>query len=176
VDQTQPFRREAAQQGERIPGKSSPEPAAEQAVRTRQNALADALRSRLRPNARQGDLVPAPIAAAIVKTIQTAFDSPKKDLLIDDLAEQNTTPANAATPVVNQRLGGPAVPPRLIEVLPPLPKQLEYDFAGRTLILRDVDADVVVDFIPNALPAPMPVSTVKEGTAKPQPPGAVSPL
>src|SRR5262249_52702396 len=36
VDQTQPFRREAAQQGERIPGKSSPEPAAEQAVRTRQ--------------------------------------------------------------------------------------------------------------------------------------------
>jgi 3',5'-cyclic AMP phosphodiesterase CpdA len=45
------------------------------------------------------------------------------------------------------------VPPRLVEVLPPLPKQLEYDFTGRALILRDVDADLVVDFIPDALPA-----------------------
>jgi calcineurin-like phosphoesterase family protein len=176
VDQTQPFRKEAAQEAERVPGKATAAPAAEQAVRTRQNALADALRTRLRPNAKQGDLVAAPIAAQIVKDINGAFDSPKKDLLIDELAEQNTTPANAAKPAVNQRLEAPRVPPRLMEVLPPLPKQLEYDFAGRTLIIRDIDADVVVDYIPNALPAPMPVSTVKEGAATPQPPGGVSPL
>ncbi len=176
VDQTQPFLKVAAQEAERVPGKAGVDAGAEKSVRVRQNALADALRQRLRPNAKQGDLVSAPVAAAIVKDIQRAFDSPRKDLLIDDLAEQNTTPANAATPVVNQRLEAPRVPPRLMEVLPPLPKQLEYDFAGRTLILRDVDADVVVDFVPNALPAPMPVSEVKEGAAKPQPPGAISPL
>jgi hypothetical protein len=176
VDQTQPFRKEAAQQAERIPGSNTPAPAAEQALRTRQNALADALRTKLRPDAKQGDLVTAPVAAEIRKQIQAAFDSPRKDLLIDELAEQNTTPANAAKPAVNQRLEAPRVPPRLMEALPLLPKQLEYDFAGRTLILRDIDADVVVDYIPDALPAPMPVSTVKEGAAKPQPPGGVSPL
>jgi len=176
VDQTQPFRKEAAQQGEKVPGKAAAEPSAAESVRTRSNALADALRTKLRPNAKQGDLVSPPIAATIVKSIQQAFDSPRKDLLIDELAEQNTTPANAATPVVNQRLEAPRVPPRLMEVLPLLPKQLEYDFAGRTLIIRDIDADIVVDFIPNALPAAMPVAAVKESAAKPQPPGAVSPL
>ena len=104
----------------------------------------------------------APVAAAIVKGIQKAFDSPRKDLLIDDLAEQNTTPANAAEADINQRLEAPRVPPRLMEVLPPLPKQLEYDFAGRTLVIRDVDADLVVDVVPDALPAPMPAAEVKE--------------
>jgi hypothetical protein len=176
IDETQPFRKEAAQESERVPDKAAAEPGAVLAVRTRQNALADALRLRLRPNARQGDLVAPDMAAEIVKGIRAAFDSPKKDLLIDELAEQNTTPANAATPVVNQRLEAPRVPPRLMEVLPLLPKQLEYDFAGRTLIIRDVDADVVVDYIPNALPMPMPVAPVRESAAKPQPPGAVSPL
>src|SRR3954468_10669251 len=53
VDETQPFRKAAAQEGERVPGKSGAEAGAEQAVRTRQNALADALRTRLRPNAKQ---------------------------------------------------------------------------------------------------------------------------
>jgi hypothetical protein len=63
------------------------------------------------------------------------------------------------------------VPPLLVELLPPLPPQLEYDFAGRTLIVRDVDADVVVDYLPNALPeqAPAGVATTPptrtEGTA-----------
>mgnify|MGYP000499906323 CR=1 FL=1 len=32
--------------------------------------------------------------------------------LLDDLAEQNTTPANTRTPELNQRLDAPRVPPR----------------------------------------------------------------
>src|SRR3954462_15130531 len=76
VDHTQPFRKQAAQEAERVPGKATAAPAAEQSLRTRQNALADALRTRLRPNAKQGDLVAPPIAAQIVKDIKGAFDSP----------------------------------------------------------------------------------------------------
>jgi hypothetical protein len=175
VDQTQPFRKQAAQEAEKVPGKASPAPGAEQSVRTRQNSLSDALRSRLRPNARQGDLFAPPTAAAIVKVIQAAFESPKRDLLLDELAEQNNTPPNATTPTVNQRVEAPRVPPRLMDLLPPLPKQLEYDFAARTLILRDVDADVVVDYIPNALPA-TPAAGPPAAAARPLPPGATSPL
>src|SRR4051812_22501012 len=175
VDQTQPFRKTAAQQAESVPGKATAGTGAEQSVRTRQNSLADALRTKLRADAKQGDLVTADIAAAITGEIKKAFDTPKRDLILDELAEQNGTPANAATPAINQQLVAPRVPPRLMEVLPPLPKQLEYDFVGRTLVVRDVDADVVVDFIPDALPELAPAAT-PAAAAKPVPPGATSPL
>jgi hypothetical protein len=175
VDLTQPFRKVAAQEAERVPGKADADTGAEQSVRTRQSSLADALSTKLRPNAKQGDLVTPDMAAAIAAEIKKAFDTPRRDLLLDELGEQNGTPANAPTPTINQQLDAPRVPPRLMEILPPLPKQLEYDFVGRTLVVRDVDADVVVDFIPNALPemAPAPAPAV---SAKPQPPGATSPL
>ena len=32
--------------------------------------------------------------------------------------------------------------------------QLEYRFIGRTLILRDIEAAMILDYLPNALPAP----------------------
>jgi hypothetical protein len=176
VDQTQPFRKQAAQEAERVPGKAGATAGAEQSVRTRQNALADALRSRLRPNAKQGDLFTATVAAEIQKELQAMFNSPQRDLLMDELAEQNNTPPKSATPVINQKLDAPRVPPRLMDVLPPLPKQLEYDFAGRAIVLRDIDADVVVDFVPNALPQPTPSQGVGESSATLQPAGATSPL
>jgi hypothetical protein len=176
IDLTQADRKLAAQEAEKVPGKDVPAAGAEQSVRARQNLLADALRTRLRSNAREGDLVTAPMATAIRREIANAFNTPKRDLLFDELAEQNTTPANTAFPSVNERVDAPRVPPRLIEVLPPLPKQLEYDFVGRTLILRDVDADVVVDFLREALPAQtaagvptVPPAPLVGGTTSPLP-------
>jgi hypothetical protein len=176
VDQTQPFRKEAAQEAEKVRDKAAPTAGAEQAVRTRQNSLADALRTRLRPNAKQGELFSPPVAAEIQKEIKAMFDSPQRELLIDELAEQMNTPANTPKPTINERLVAPRVPPRLIDVLPPLPKQLEYDFTDRSLVLRDIDADLVVDFVSEAFPQATPQRTPGEAAAKPQPPGAVSPL
>ena len=63
-----------------------------------------------------------------------------------------------------------------MEILPPLPKQLEYDFVGRTLILRDVDADVVVDYLPEALPDAGAGGRADHGSCAPLPRGATSPL
>src|SRR5437773_9286641 len=124
VDQTQPFRKVAAQAAEKVPGKATPAPAAEESVRTRQNTLADALRTQLRTNAKQGDLFQTPAATAIKRQLTTAFGGAQRDLLLDELAEQNSTPANTRTPIINQRLEAPRVPPRVMEILPPLPKQL----------------------------------------------------
>src|SRR5919204_4940774 len=175
IDQTQPYRKQAAQAQESTRGKATPTAAAAQAVRTRQNDLADALRTKLRPDARQGELFTPAIGDALRHQIAAAFDSPKRDLLLDDMAEQLTTPAPTQTARINQRLGAPRIPPRLAELLPPLPKQLEYDFTDRTLVLRDVDADVVVDYLPDAFPvkaAPAPL----QAPEKPAVPGATSPL
>ena len=175
IDQTQPYRKQAAQAQESTPGKSTPTTAAAIAVRTRQNDLGDALRTKLRPNARQGELFTPNITDAFRHQIAAAFDSPKRDLLLDDMAEQLTTPAPTQTARINQRLEAPRIPPRLMELLPPLPKQLEYDFTDRTLVLRDVDADVVVDYLPDAFPVK---ATASVPTVPPQPivGGATSPL
>ena len=45
----------------------------------------------------------------------------------------------------------PTVPPNILQNLPKLPEQLEYRVVGKHLILRDVDANVIVDYIPNAI-------------------------
>jgi calcineurin-like phosphoesterase family protein len=175
IDQTQPYRKQAAQAQESTPGKASPTPASAQALRTRQNTLADALRTTLRPNAKQGDLFNPAIADALRHQIGAVFDGPKRDLLLDDMAEQLTTPAPTQTARINQRLEAPRVPPRLAEILPPLPKQLEYDFTDRTLVLRDVDADVVVDFLPDAFPVKATAAAPRAPESKAAP-GAASPL
>ena len=45
-----------------------------------------------------------------------------------------------------------STPPSLLLSLPELPKGLEYRLLGRELVLRDADANIVVDYLPNALP------------------------
>jgi hypothetical protein len=65
------------------------------------------------------------------------------------------------TPAVELRVNEPypdavslaAVPPMLLLMLPRLPPELEYRIVRRHLILLDADANLVVDFIPDFLPA-----------------------
>lgn len=45
-----------------------------------------------------------------------------------------------------------STPPTLLLNLPELPKGLEYRILDRELVLRDVSANIVVDYIPNAFP------------------------
>jgi hypothetical protein len=44
------------------------------------------------------------------------------------------------------------VPPTLLLKLPQLPEQVKYRFVGRDLILRDTEANVILDYIKNILP------------------------
>jgi hypothetical protein len=43
-----------------------------------------------------------------------------------------------------------------LDVLPELPEELEYRFAGRDLVLIDIHAELVVDVLRRALPPPNP--------------------
>jgi hypothetical protein len=45
----------------------------------------------------------------------------------------------------------PTTPPQVLMNLPKLPDQLEYRIVGKNLIIRDVEANIIVDFVPNAL-------------------------
>ena len=43
------------------------------------------------------------------------------------------------------------LPPNILANLPQLPDDVEYRVVGRHLVLRDVDANLIIDFIPNAI-------------------------
>jgi hypothetical protein len=45
-----------------------------------------------------------------------------------------------------------STPPSLLLNLPPLPSEVDYRLVGRALVLRDVQANLIVDFVPNAIP------------------------
>jgi hypothetical protein len=45
-------------------------------------------------------------------------------------------------------------PPRLALSLPQLPEVLEYRLVGHHLILRDFEANLIVDYIAGIVPAP----------------------
>ena len=49
----------------------------------------------------------------------------------------------------DQPLG--SVPANILAVLPPLPENLEYRFIDRHLVLRDTRANLILDYIPNAI-------------------------
>lgn len=157
LDQTQPFRKQAAERSDTAGNQARNAPEAEDAVRLRERTMAEALRTKLRPNARQGELFTPAIADYIKSLIDAAFKSPKVDLIRDELQEQNEAQeAQGAPPRINESFAAPRVPPLLQSVLPELPDQVEFDFQQRTLLLRDVDANVVIDYIVNALPEPAP--------------------
>lgn len=151
LDQTQDVRKQAASLGQAVPNQTGAAPGAEDAVRVREQAMAAAIRA-LRPNAQQGNLFSADIATVLKSEIDTAFKSPRVDLMRDELEEQAEGQTDDRQPEVNQPLQAPRVPPVLLSALPPLPEQLQFDFTGRALVLRDVDANIVIDFIPDALP------------------------
>ena len=152
VNQTQSFRKDAAAKGNASPDQASAA-GADEAVRLRQRTLADAIQNTVRPAAKQGDVFSPAVADLMRRELAAVFAGPKGDLVRDALQEQNEGLGAGTVPVaINQMVSVPRLPPVLLETLPQVPQQVEFAFTGRTLILRDADADVVVDFIPQAFP------------------------
>ena len=75
--------------------------------------------------------------------------------LRDAYAAMQEVPAKSP-PTVNalypEKAALATVPPLILVNLPRLPDGLEYRFMGRDLILRDREANLIVDFIPGAVP------------------------
>jgi hypothetical protein len=71
-----------------------------------------------------------------------------KKVIKEDAPAAITLKVNAKYP---ENAPLPTVPPNLLANLPQLPKDLEYRIVHRDLILRDVHANLIVDFIPKAI-------------------------
>jgi len=113
-----------------------------------QHQLATKIRA-LRPNARQGEIFTNEVADWFRRLIQQAMSGPPGVKIRASF--QHAEPIHGIHLDVNQSYpdGLPlqSMPPSLLLNLPPLPKELEYRFVGRELVLRDIPANLIVDVV-----------------------------
>lgn len=135
--------------------------ASAQEIQTHDTALAEAIR-KVRPNARQGEIFTAevtPLFATLLREKLTGAGSQKTRASIKEGNPKNEKVPGEVDPVIAVNAVYPknaplsTVPPSLLLRLPKLPKDIEYRFVGRTLILRDRQADLIIDYIKEAAPA-----------------------
>ncbi len=129
-----------------------------QAITAHEKALGEAIRAR-RKGAREGEVFTEAGARYLRALIAREVAAPGGDAVREETREGNPRSEAPAEPVlvgVNAAYppGAPlsTVPPALLLSLPALPSELEYRFVGRDLVLRDTVANLIVDFISNAVP------------------------
>jgi hypothetical protein len=117
-------------------------------------ALGATLRT-ARKSARQGDIFTPDIESWFRSKIAECLEGCNTDDLLATLNEENP-PGLVLTPQVNAQWPDEAslgpMPPALLAALPRLPEELQYRFMNRDLVLWDVHANLVVDFITKAMP------------------------
>ena len=105
-----------------------------------------------RKNAKPGDIFTPDVAVIIRRLLRPEFKEPGTKAEAKDEEDLPT----ALTFKINDQYPSKdplaTVPPNLLAALPPLPKEVEYRFVGRHLIMRDVTANLIVDYIVNAMP------------------------
>ena len=108
-----------------------------------------------RTDAKRGDIFTPEIAGYFRRQITATFAGPEGPKIRASLRRAEPVPSivlkvNAAYPAT---LPLQSTPPTLLLNLPRLPKELEYRIVGRDMALHDTVTNLIVDFIPNAIPA-----------------------
>jgi hypothetical protein len=121
-----------------------------------QQQIAEAIRA-LRPTAKAGEIFTPSVRQSIASTLKQKVDGKDgagaKSAILGEGNPQNPGSATPVNLAVNATYPTTAplstVPPSVLMALPPLPEGLEYRFVGKTLILRDTEANLIVDLAPN---------------------------
>ena len=123
-------------------------------IATRATALGNALIA-ARPQAKQGDIFSPEVAAFLATLIREEYKRRSPPVLETREDQQEELPD--FVPKVNQIYPTTyplaTFPPALLPVLPPLPEEVEYRIVQNYLILRDVEANLIVDFMPGGVPS-----------------------
>ena len=114
-------------------------------IQASQEALATAIRSE-RAGAKPGDIFTPEIAERLRQLIYPEVAGTKgaetKEAIKEDAPPAIALKVNAPYPADAL----PTVPPNVLANLPQLPQDLEYRIVGHDLILRDVHANLIIDF------------------------------
>jgi hypothetical protein len=122
-------------------------------IKARQDTLAAELRA-IRKTSKQGDIFTPQVADLVKRLMYPEVKGPdaketKQALGEDGEVAQVKLEVNATYPATEPLA---TTPSNLLANLPQLPMEVEYRITNkRHLVLRDVDANVIVDFIYNAI-------------------------
>ena len=120
-------------------------------IQTARDARAAAVR-KARAGAAQGDIFTAEVRPLFRRILSPetkgAVGEDTKRTIKEDAPTRISFKVNASYPE-DQPL--PTVPPNVLASLPRLPEGLEYRIIRRHLILRDAEANLIVDILPNVM-------------------------
>lgn len=131
----------------------------------------------VRFNARPGDVFTPEVAAYFKYQIAATLNGPHGPRIRASM--KRAEPVHGIPVKVNGQYPAnvplQSTPPSLLLNLPQLPKELEYRVVNRDLVLRDKEANLIVDFIPGAVaaaPQTPPSGHVPPGRRSPHAPKA----
>jgi hypothetical protein len=122
-------------------------------IATRATALGQAIIA-ARAQAKPGDIFTPEIATILATLIKEEY-SRRADTVLET-REDSQDELPDFVPQVNQIYPTTyplaTFPPALLPLLPTLPEYVEYRVVQNYLVLRDIEANVILDFMPNAVP------------------------
>jgi hypothetical protein len=132
-----------------------PKDATPQQIDKNQRELEKLMRE-ARATAKPGDIFTPEARPIIKRLLATVFGGPDGKQLKASIMDESQIAPSAAKLIVNARYPDTVplttVPPQVLQTLPKLTEDLEYRFIGDSIILLDVHAHVIADFIEDVLP------------------------
>ena len=119
-------------------------------IEANQAAMASRIKM-ARANAKRGDIFGSaePVLMAVIREDANLRTLREARAAMEEVPKFDPPAVNTAYP---EKAALATVPPLLLNALPRLPEGLEYRFMGNDLILRDTKANLIPDFINNAVP------------------------
>jgi hypothetical protein len=126
-------------------------------IKATQEALAARIRA-ARADAKPGDILTSEIRnkfrRLMYPVVQGTTGREIKEELSEDVKEKDEPPAKVPLKVNATYPEGtplPTTPPQVLMHLPKLTEELEYRIISKNLIIRDVQANIIVDYLPNVI-------------------------
>ena len=97
---------------------------------------------------RRGQLFTPPMEGQLKRMLVAQVDATTIAIIMDDGPGEFDVDINET---YSKKYSLATMPPKLLLLLPDLPKDLEYRFVGRHLVLRDARANIIIDEVPFAI-------------------------
>jgi hypothetical protein len=122
-------------------------------IATRATGLANGIMA-ARSQAKQGDIFSPEFSAFVASLIKQEYS--RRPVPVIETREDQQEELPNFEPQVNQIYPTTyplaTFPPALLRLLPPLPEEVEYRIIRDNLVLRDIEANLILDFMPRAVP------------------------
>ena len=122
-------------------------------IAARATALANGIMA-ARSQAKQGDIFSPEFSSFVAALIKQEYS--RRPVPVIETRDDQQEELPNFEPQVNQLYPTTyplaTVPPALLPLLPPLPEVVEYRIVRDNLVLRDIEANLILDFMPRAVP------------------------